>query len=551
MNVTGVGLKQDLFIASQKLQAAAVSDKSSFGQMLQAVQGNGQQAHDPRSSGEGKQDEKSALLDFLNTEDLSQLAGGKELLEQMAESPNSDWLTLVQSFLGVTGQEWPEPTADLENGNDSLPLSKDGVDLNSALLDVLATVSNGTFDDLNEKGILIIKAAKLLDLLSINSGGNEIASNLSPLLDTIKEKLLARSQTGKISLRSQHPSGLNRLEQDHQIAKTNVPEDHDLPLVMDALQNLMSFFQKNDRQQLNGGNDLVSQLQKEPQASMLQTIQNYLGISSNEKVSAVITQLGQLLNPKAVSGDELFSQLITGLAKLAPADQPNQWNLLEIAANTSQGFGQESKNNHEQANFVNLFSKRTGGLNKAVEVPITKTSKANFSVWDGQAFSFQPMSKPEQISIMLTGARKNTSGADMVRQFTAILAKSHFSQTDGVQRLLIKLSPEHLGSLRIELVQKDQTLVAKILTSTKTAKDILEAQLNGLKAAFAAQNIPVDRVEIGPQLSQLPQEQFLNRDHGQQGQGRRRQREETDPNGDEATDSFTLSLEDALFNTEA
>jgi flagellar hook-length control protein FliK len=44
------------------------------------------------------------------------------------------------------------------------------------------------------------------------------------------------------------------------------------------------------------------------------------------------------------------------------------------------------------------------------------------------------------------------------------------------QKLFIKLYPEHLGTLRVELIQPDSTLIAKFMTSTANAKDILESK---------------------------------------------------------------------------
>ena len=55
-----------------------------------------------------------------------------------------------------------------------------------------------------------------------------------------------------------------------------------------------------------------------------------------------------------------------------------------------------------------------------------------------------------------------------------------------MQKLLIKLHPDNLGSLRIELIQKDQTMVARILTTTDAAKEALESHLHSLKDAFGA-----------------------------------------------------------------
>ncbi|WP_423410030.1 flagellar hook-length control protein FliK [Heyndrickxia sp. MSNUG] len=151
----------------------------------------------------------------------------------------------------------------------------------------------------------------------------------------------------------------------------------------------------------------------------------------------------------------------------------------------------------------------------------------------------------EQLSIMRKGPEKMVSGEALMKQFESILSKSQFLNSGGTQKLFIKLFPEHLGSVRVELFQKDQTMIARIITTTGTAKDALESHVNGLKQAFAAQNITVERIEISQQSSQ--QERFLNRDpHQQHRQPDRQEQDSKEDQGD-----FNLSFEEALLNTEA
>lgn len=151
----------------------------------------------------------------------------------------------------------------------------------------------------------------------------------------------------------------------------------------------------------------------------------------------------------------------------------------------------------------------------------------------------------EQLSIMRKGPEKMVSGEALMKQFELILSKSQFLNSGGTQKLFIKLFPEHLGSVRVELFQKDQTMIARIITTTGTAKDALESHVNGLKQAFAAQNITVERIEISQQSSQ--QERFLNRDpHQQHRQPDRQEQDSKEDQGD-----FNLSFEEALLNTEA
>ncbi len=73
----------------------------------------------------------------------------------------------------------------------------------------------------------------------------------------------------------------------------------------------------------------------------------------------------------------------------------------------------------------------------------------------------------------------------LIQQFESILSKSQLLNTGGNQKLFIKLYPEHLGALRVELIQKESMLIAKIMTTTAIAKDILESQIQSLKKHLA------------------------------------------------------------------
>lgn len=156
---------------------------------------------------------------------------------------------------------------------------------------------------------------------------------------------------------------------------------------------------------------------------------------------------------------------------------------------------------------------------------------------------FQQMSKPEQLTL-LSPSGKPVSAEQLIEQFESILSKSQLIKAGETQRLFIKLNPEHLGSLRVELIQKDSSIIARIMTSTANAKDMMESQLHGLKQAFHSQNIQVERIEISQAFTQA--DRGFNRDQ-QQGQERQQQ----EKNQEQPTGDFNHSFEEALLNTEA
>ncbi|PLR87466.1 MULTISPECIES: flagellar hook-length control protein FliK [Bacillus] len=163
-------------------------------------------------------------------------------------------------------------------------------------------------------------------------------------------------------------------------------------------------------------------------------------------------------------------------------------------------------------------------------------------------FIFQQISRPEQLAMTLSQNGRPVSAEQLLQQFESLLAKSQFTKGAGTQKLFIKLYPEHLGALRIELIQKEQSIVAKILTSTAVAKDALETQLQGLKQALSAQNIQVERVEITQQQSQ--QERFSGRDNQQHGHSKQHDQQRNQEDQNQNHPELSLSFEEVLLNTE-
>ena len=74
------------------------------------------------------------------------------------------------------------------------------------------------------------------------------------------------------------------------------------------------------------------------------------------------------------------------------------------------------------------------------------------------------MSKPYQLTLTQSQSGKQVSTDQLIQQFESILSKSQLMNVGGNQKLFIKLYPEHLGALRVELIQKDSTLIAKFMT---------------------------------------------------------------------------------------
>lgn len=175
--------------------------------------------------------------------------------------------------------------------------------------------------------------------------------------------------------------------------------------------------------------------------------------------------------------------------------------------------------------------------------PVTmKTSEGNQGT-----LPFQ-MSKLEQYVLTTEKSGQPVDQEQFIKQFEKILNKASFTSSTGMQKLMIKLNPEHLGALRIEIIQKDSGLTARIMATTAKGKEMLDTQLQGLKQSFAGQGIQVDKIEISQTTSF--QERFTPRDSDASQQQRNQAREQKSEENDEPLNEFNDRFEEALLNFE-
>jgi flagellar hook-length control protein FliK len=168
-------------------------------------------------------------------------------------------------------------------------------------------------------------------------------------------------------------------------------------------------------------------------------------------------------------------------------------------------------------------------------------------IFVGQPLNGQ-ITRAEQLVLTLGKTEQPINQEQFIKAFQNILAKSSLQSSNGMQKLLIKLNPEHLGSLRIEIIQKDSMLTAKILATTGKAKEILDSQLSGLKQAFANQNIAVEKIEIAQSFNPFSQDRYLQRD--QDGSGQRQHQQQNNTRQDNDSEEFKESFEEALLSLE-
>ncbi|MBS2968987.1 flagellar hook-length control protein FliK [Metabacillus sp. KIGAM252] len=152
-----------------------------------------------------------------------------------------------------------------------------------------------------------------------------------------------------------------------------------------------------------------------------------------------------------------------------------------------------------------------------------------------------PLPKSEQLLLFIktdsTGSRVNQE--DMIQQIQQILSKSKFVTVNGSEKLFLKLYPEHLGELRIEIMQSDGKWTAKFTAGSLMVKEVIESHLHQLKQGLTAQHIQMEKIEV------LHSFTSSSRDFAQE-QGERGRHGEQSNRENQRKESMERSFEDSL-----
>ncbi|MBU9714550.1 flagellar hook-length control protein FliK [Evansella tamaricis] len=188
----------------------------------------------------------------------------------------------------------------------------------------------------------------------------------------------------------------------------------------------------------------------------------------------------------------------------------------------------------------NMFNRKSslnnllGGLEKSRQ---KSTEKPIFFSMD---HSNSHMSKVQQLFLHSGNRGDKVSEQQIFRQFQQALDRSQFQQlSNGIKQLSIKLHPQSLGRLDITIQQVNGVIVAKMMTTTTVARELLEGQMNQLRQAFQTQQLQVDRIEVTQQQTQ----QNTLRD--QQGEQRGQQQQSQKPPHEQQTEK---EEDDAFFD---
>ena len=90
----------------------------------------------------------------------------------------------------------------------------------------------------------------------------------------------------------------------------------------------------------------------------------------------------------------------------------------------------------------------------------------------------------------------------LAKEIQNLINRSQLSNNQGTMKLMLKLFPENLGQIRIEIMQQNGVMTARLLATTAAGKELLDSNLNQLKATFVAQNIQMERIDVTQALQE-------------------------------------------------
>ncbi|WP_088069462.1 flagellar hook-length control protein FliK [Gottfriedia luciferensis] len=153
------------------------------------------------------------------------------------------------------------------------------------------------------------------------------------------------------------------------------------------------------------------------------------------------------------------------------------------------------------------------------EIESIPTIKLNSTETDQQtAFSNQAFAGDtiKQYALFVGKTTNKATANQFVRDFQNIIQKSNFTNEMGQQKIFIKLFPENLGRISIELVKNEHGMMATIIASSAKAKELLQSNMDSLKQSFQMNNLQVEKIDLYQSLQADRSNSYLNQEREDQ-----------------------------------
>lgn len=288
---------------------------------------------------------------------------------------------------------------------------------------------------------------------------------------------------------------------------TSIPVENPLDRIMEKINSAVSKLMESLQgifNQLQNQTDMPVNQQMASFEEMEQAIARLLGQLSKEQVSDLTKVLSQLQN--LLSQQKDLSKLDPKVLLLLNRFNTFKEQLSQSQMTQSQQLSQPQQSKEQIISFMqtaqsSLSGESTEGQTQGGQTEIPAKQQPFLLRTDMTKVLWQSeMSKVQQLSLNVEMKGNQVNAESFMKGLDKLLSSSAFLKNGAMSKLVIKLNPENLGSIRIEIVQSQTALVAKLHVQNEQVKSLIESQLSGLKQSFAAQNVQVDRFEISSNI---------------------------------------------------
>lgn len=280
----------------------------------------------------------------------------------------------------------------------------------------------------------------------------------------------------------------------------------------------------------------------------------------NEQATKIVEAIISSLNGQGPSNPtdakqaiELLKtvQLIGNKSDLTIKEESTLFDIKQLLENVKETLGKNYTNETtSKSQILNQSIVQTKVLVKQVsqlikpEVVVTETKETTTNVQASTTTVIQ--TKVESVSMTLP-TEKAAQSEEFIKELQKVMNRVQFGQAGGANRLVLKLFPEQLGTIRIELIQKDGMLTAKLLASTALGKEMLDSNSSQLRQGFAGQNIQLEKLEITQALQESTRQE-KNQDFQQSFKQQQEEQDQQGNSNDQLEEQF--SFEDYLQEME-
>lgn len=280
----------------------------------------------------------------------------------------------------------------------------------------------------------------------------------------------------------------------------------------------------------------------------------------NEQATKIVEAIISSLNGQGPSNPtdakqaiELLKtvQLIGNKSDLTIKEESTLFDIKQLLENVKETLGKNYTNETtSKSQILNQSIVQTKVLVKQVsqlikpEVVVTETKETTTNVQASTTTVIQ--TKVESVSMTLP-TEKAAQSEEFIKELQKVMNRVQFGQAGGANRLVLKLFPEQLGTIRIELIQKDGMLTAKLLASTALGKEMLDSNSSQLRQGFAGQNIQLEKLEITQALQESTRQE-KNQDFQQSFKQHQEEQDQQENSNDQSEEQF--SFEDYLQEME-